>query len=209
VESNPLKESSEEELINRARSGDKDAFCELSRRYHRRVFSLALFYRRNVLDAEDLSQDVWLKAYKAIRGFRSECAFYTWLRQITINTFLNTRRDDAARRTAWEVRIEDYEAGPPLGSGPYELGFEAKIHDKILTDAVMSALGSLTDKQRMIFLLKFREGMVYDEIASALDCSPGTVKKSIFRAVAKLRSHFETGKSELVDPAAIAAGEKL
>lgn len=210
MESTRIKELGESDVISRAQSGDMDAFCELSRRYQRRIFSLALFHCRNVPDAEDLSQDVWLKAFKAIQRFRNDCSFYTWLRRITINTFLNHKRDDAAKRAAGgEVRIEDYQLGNPLDDGAYQLGFEGKIHDKILTDSVMSGLGSLTSKQRMIFLLKFQEGMVYEEIAEALACSTGTVKKSLFRAVAKLRKHFEGRKAEIVDLTVIAAGDEL
>ena len=81
--------TSETELIRLAQSGDSDAFCRLARRYERRIYSLALYYCRSTHDAEDLSQEAWLKAYRNIQSFRGEASFYTWLRQITINAFLN------------------------------------------------------------------------------------------------------------------------
>src|SRR3989440_12233224 len=83
---------SEEELIRQAQRADTDAFCALAERYERRIYSLAFHYCHDSEDAEDLSQEVWLKAYQAIRTFRGESSFYTWLRRITINCFLNHRR---------------------------------------------------------------------------------------------------------------------
>ena len=84
--------TSENELIRRAQSGDLEAFCLLARGYERRVFALALHYCRGREDAEDLSQEVWLKAFRSLAGFRFESSFYTWLRRIMVNTFLNDRR---------------------------------------------------------------------------------------------------------------------
>ena len=79
----------ENDLIRRAQADDANAFCSLAERYARRIYLLALHYCRNAQDAEDLSQEVWLKAYQALAGFRSDSSFYTWLRRITINAFLN------------------------------------------------------------------------------------------------------------------------
>ena len=84
--------SSENELIQRAQQGDREAFCTLTRAYQRRVYALALQYTRNPMDAEDLSQEVWLKAYRALDSFRGDASFYTWLRQIAINTLMNQQR---------------------------------------------------------------------------------------------------------------------
>ncbi|MDQ2921713.1 MAG: hypothetical protein M3R52_08925, partial [Acidobacteriota bacterium] len=71
---------SEDELIRRAQSADMDAFCLLAQRFERRIYSLALHYCHNHQDAEDLSQEVWLKSYQALNTFRGESSFYTWLR---------------------------------------------------------------------------------------------------------------------------------
>src|ERR687894_1236197 len=84
--------ASDSDLIRRAQAEDLDAFCRLAERYARRIHLLALHYCRNAQDAEDLSQEVWLKAYQALRTFRFDSSFYTWLRRITINAFLNHRR---------------------------------------------------------------------------------------------------------------------
>jgi RNA polymerase sigma-70 factor (ECF subfamily) len=78
---------SEAELIRRAKSGDREAFCLLAQSFERRLYALALYYVRDAHDAEDLSQEVWLKAYRAMNSFRGESSFYTWLRRIAITLF--------------------------------------------------------------------------------------------------------------------------
>ncbi len=190
--------TSEHELVKRARSGESDAFCQLARRYERKVYWLALHYSRNPHDAEDLSQEVWLKAYKNLEGFRGEASFYTWLRQIMVNTFLNHKRN--AMTEMETIRIEEPEAG---NESAYASAFnlEDEVTNRILAEKVMRALGELTDQQRLIFLLKHREGMTYEEISSSLGCTAGTVKKSLFRAVMKLRE-----KLGAVSPAAAGEG---
>ncbi len=177
--------TSEQELVKRARSGDSDAFCQLARRYERQIYWLALHYSRNPHDAEDLSQEVWLKAYKNLAGFRGEASFYTWLRQITVNTFLNHKR--VAMPEMESIRMEEPGAAGESNAFASRFDLEDQVTNLILAEKVMQALGELTDQQRIIFLLKHREGMTYEEISSALGCTAGTVKKSLFRAVMKLR----------------------
>ncbi len=200
---------SESELIGRAQRGDSEAFCQLASRYQRRIYLLALHYCRDPHDAEDLSQEAWLKAYCNIAGFRGEASFYTWLRQITINTFLSHRRAVSmfgrkATRSETDGRetIEDLDA---LAVGQNR-DAEKEMSDKILARKVMESLGELTAQQRLIFLLKHREGMTYEEIARSLDCSTGTVKKALFRAVSKLRKQLGV-EAGAADCAPLAAGE--
>lgn len=186
--------SSENELIQRAQSGEREAFCLLARGYERRIYSLALHYCRNPHDAEDLSQEVWLKAFRAIKNFRGESSFYTWLRQITVNTFLNHRRAMTVmvgdERKA--IKMGELVSADELNLLPPERAhnLEQDLHRKMLVEQVMHALEELTPQQRLIFLLKHREGMTYEEISEACGCSVGTIKKSLFRAVAKLREHL-------------------
>lgn len=186
--------TSENDLIQRAQSGDPEAFCRLAESYQRRIFLLALHYCRDPHDAEDLSQDVWLKAFKAIRSFRGDASFYTWLRQITVNTFLNHRRERTVMNGNGKttVRMEELDAldAPEGRSSPSVADVEDGLHQKILVERVMHALGELTDQQRLMFLLKHREGMTYEEISQAFGCSTGTIKKSLFRTVTKLRKHL-------------------
>lgn len=184
----------EGDLVERARQGDREAFSTLARGFERRVYSLALFYTRNQSDAEDLAQEVWLKVYRHLQNFRGESSFYTWLRQITVNTFLNHRRAQL-RHTGSEsqplrlVEIEqvDYEDALRLARSR---DMEDDLQQKIMIERVEASLSELTPQQRLIFILKHNEGMTYEEISVALNCSTGTIKKSLFRAVQKLRQHL-------------------
>ncbi|HEX4946107.1 MAG TPA: sigma-70 family RNA polymerase sigma factor [Blastocatellia bacterium] len=174
--------SSEHELIQRAQQGDREAFCTLARAYQRRVYALALQFTRNPMDAEDLSQEVWLKAYRALDGFRGEASFYTWLRQIAIHTLLNQQRTHFwSNNKRDRVSLEDIEL-------PHSI--ERGLHDQLLVEQVLHALDELTPRERLIFLLKHREGMTYDEIASSCGVSVGTIKKALFRTVTKLREQL-------------------
>ena len=184
--------SSEDELIRRAQAGETDAFCLLAQAYDRRIYSLAFHYCRDCQDAEDLSQEVWLKAYAALATFRNESTFYTWLRKITINCFLNHRRRRAkfspwSRQTTDDVSSGDY---PNKQEGGSIASLEIRLQNQLVVEKVMQALSSVTPQQRLIFLLKHQEGMTYEEISKALNCSPGTVKKSVSRTIAKLREQL-------------------
>jgi RNA polymerase sigma-70 factor (ECF subfamily) len=184
--------TSEDGLIRRAQAGDMDSFCLLTQRFERRIYSLALHYCRNPEDAEDLSQEVWLKTYQALDTFKGESSFYTWLRKITINCFLNHQR---ARSFRWRGQTTAVQL---LGEDSIEAGAERlpaadsekALLNRIMAQTVIQALSELTPQQRLIFLLKHHEEMTYEEIAREVGCSTGTAKKSVFRAVIKLREHL-------------------
>ena len=181
--------ASDTDLISRAQAEDIDAFCTLAERYARRIHLLAFHYCRNAHDAEDLSQEVWLKAYQALRSFRSDSSFYTWLRRITINAFLNHRRSSFFRRRGQTTVVEllqiDSNALLESASASPE-----NIYNKLLFESVVKALAELTPSQRLMFLLRHYEGMTYEEIANAMNCSTGTVKKGVSRAIGKLRARL-------------------
>ena len=185
----------ETDLIRRAQADDANAFCSLAERYARRIYLLAFHYCRNTQDAEDLSQEVWLRAYQALAGFRADSSFYTWLRRITINAFLNHQRTSTFRHQGQTTIVE-------LIDSDSETAYESRsasaetVYTKVLFETVMTALGELTPSQRLMFLLRHYEGMSYDEIAAAMNCSPGTVKKGVSRAIAKLRVKLDTKTDE-------------
>ena len=138
---------------------------------------LARFYCGNHADAEDLSQDVWLKAYRFVGTIRDESNFYGWLRQILVHTFLNWKRelpcvpDDEIQ--GWHASTSDDHDGRMLLAG------------------LTKALGELPTSQRLMMLMKYQEGLTQDEIAKLLGCSAGTVKKGLYRAINKLRSTMD------------------
>jgi RNA polymerase sigma-70 factor (ECF subfamily) len=200
----PVLNSSEDELVRRAQSADMDAFCLLAQKFERRIYSLALHYCRNHQDAEDLSQEVWLKTYQAINTFKGESSFYTWLRKITINCFLNHQR---ARSFRWRgettpVQLVDVDSIKAVACLAQAADSEKVLLNRIMVEKVMQALSELTSQQRLIFLLKHHEEMTYEEIAKAVGCSAGTAKKSMFRAVTKLREHLNI---EIQPPTALHA----
>lgn len=174
------------------------AFAELAGRYERRIYSLALHYSHDPQDAEDLSQEAWLRAFRAINTFKGESNFYTWIRRITINCFLNHERAPFAR---WRSMLRHTDEPSSLASVH---DIEHSLHDRILIQKVMGALGKLTPRQRLIFVLKHQEGMTYEEIAHTLGCSTGTAKKAVARALAKLREqlHVDIDSSEYIPCAA-------
>lgn len=189
---------SDTDLIRRAQADDIDAFCLLAERYARRIHLLAFHYCRNAQDAEDLSQEVWLKAYQALRSFRSDSSFYTWLRRITINAFLNHRRSNLFRRQGQTTMVQLVQ----IDAETFEVPLESRttspenIYNKLLFESVVEALSELTPSQRLAFLLRHYEGMSYEEIASAMNCSTGTVKKGVSRAIVKLRAKLSADSGE-------------
>jgi len=189
---------SDTELIKRAQAQDLDAFCALAERYARRIHLLASHYCQNTQDAEDLSQEVWLKAYQAVQTFRFDSSFYTWLRRITINTFLNHRRSNFFRWRGQStvvqlLSIDLDDSGELVGSSSAS---PENIYNKLLFENVVNALAELTASQRLAFLLRHYEGMSYDEIANAMNCSTGTAKKGVWRAIAKLRARLSPDSHE-------------
>jgi RNA polymerase sigma-70 factor (ECF subfamily) len=189
---------SDADLIKRAQAQDLDAFCALAERYARRIHLLASHYCQNTQDAEDLSQEVWLKAYQAVQTFRFDSSFYTWLRRITINTFLNHRRSNFFRWRGQStvvqlLSIDLDDSGELVGSSSAS---PENIYNKLLFENVVNALAELTPSQRLAFLLRHYEGMTYDEIANAMNCSTGTAKKGVWRAIAKLRARLSPDSHE-------------
>ena len=192
----------ENELIRRAQAADTKAFCLLAKGYERRIYLLAFHYCHNPQDAEDLSQEAWLRAYQAIQTFRGESSFYTWLRRITINCFLNHRRARSFVRRGQDIEVSSLDLVSSAAAS--SLSSERMLHNRILLEKLKQALSELTTQQRLIFLLKHYEGMTYEEISEAVGCSTGTAKKSVSRAIAKLRTRLAVadGTTECVPCAA-------
>jgi RNA polymerase sigma-70 factor, ECF subfamily len=176
----------QERLIRTAQLGDRDAFSRLISIYGKSVYILARFYCRKSEDAEDLSQEVWLRVWRSLAGFRWQASFQTWLRQIVVHTFLNCRRSSSLERTGRQVEydgaVDSAEFGTPGG--------EQVMIANILAGRIREALRDLPDRQRLMFILKHQEGLTYQEIGNTLGCSTGTAKKAIFRATQFLRSRL-------------------
>ena len=180
----------EVELIARAQRGDAEAFCALATHHHKSLYLLALKYSGNHHDAEDLMQDVMLNAYRAIQQFRGMSSFRTWLSRIMMNSFLNQRRKSDPLTPAKRPDPIDDDFEPSLFSKSTHRSSERRVHNGLVMQQILKLLASVPERQRLMFLMKHQEGMTCEEIADTMGTSVGTVKKTLFRVVDRLRQHF-------------------
>jgi RNA polymerase sigma-70 factor (ECF subfamily) len=177
----------ETELIARAKRGDVDAFCLLVSSHRRSMYSLALRLCGNHHDAEDLSQEVFLNAYRALDRFRGDSSFHTWLRRITVNSFLNHKRKKELLR-ATDI---DEEKGFPIARS------DRTAFNNVMVQQVLQYLEEFPARQRLMFVMKHQEGLTYEEVADYCGTSVGTVKQTVFRVVEKLRQKFHSPRIQI------------
>jgi RNA polymerase sigma-70 factor (ECF subfamily) len=170
------------ELVERARAGDKRAFDLLVLKYQQRVANLVSRYVRDHAETLDVTQEAFIKAYRALKNFRGESAFYTWLYRIAINTAKNYLVAQGRRPPGDDVEAETAEQLDVGG----RLKEVATPESQLLTDeiaaTVKAAVDDLPEDLRTAITLRELEGMSYEEIAEAMSCPIGTVRSRIFRA---------------------------
>jgi RNA polymerase sigma-70 factor (ECF subfamily) len=173
---------SDQQLVQRAQAGDRRAFDLLVLKYQQKVASLIGRYIREPSEVLDVTQDAFLKAYRALKGFRGESAFYTWLYRIAVNTVKNHLVAQGRRPPGGDVDAELAEQ-LDLGERLRETGTPERhaLTDEIAR-TVQDALDALPDDLRTAIVLRELEGMSYEEIANAMECPIGTVRSRIFRA---------------------------
>lgn len=169
-------------LIERVQNGDKQAFNFLVIKYQNKVCNLISRYISNSGDVPDVAQEAFIKAYKALPGFRGESAFYTWLYRIAVNTAKNYLVAQGRRPPASDIDAEDaeiYETGGALKeiSNPENL-----LLSEQLKKVVFSTINSLPDDLKTAITLREIDGLSYEEIAEVMKCPVGTVRSRIFRA---------------------------
>ncbi len=170
------------ELVEKVQQGDKRAFDLLVRKYQFKIIKLISRYVQDPNEALDVSQEAFLKAYRALPGFRGDSAFYTWLYRIAINTAKNylvaqSRRPPGSDIEAGEA--EQYEGSTLLKE--YETPERLLLKDEIEA-TVFQAIAALPEDLRVAITLRELEGMSYEEIAQTMNCPIGTVRSRIFRA---------------------------
>lgn len=170
------------ELVKKVQQGDKSAFDLLVRKYQFKIIKLISRYVHDPSEASDVAQEAFLKAYRALPGFRGESAFYTWLYRIAINTAKNyivaqSRRPPGADIDAQEA--EQFEGQVFLKE--YETPERLLLKDEIEA-TVFKAIEELPEDLRTAITLRELEGMSYEEIAQSMGCPIGTVRSRIFRA---------------------------
>ena len=191
----------DQQLVERVQRGDKHAFDLLVSKYQRKLGRLISRFVRDASDAEDVTQEAFIKAYRALPGFRGESAFYTWLYRIGINTAKNYLLSN--KRRAPTSTPLDAEEAELLEDGDLlrEVDTpENELMSKQVVGVVQASLQQLPEDLRSALTLREIEGLSYEEIASVMNCPVGTVRSRIFRAreavAENLRPLLETSKGK-------------
>ncbi len=182
------------ELVARTRGGHREAFSELVRRHHERIFQTVYALVGNRDDADDLVQDVFLKAYCSLSSFQGQSQFYTWLYRIGVNCCLDWMKSRNRRKNLLQEKTERHE---PEKAFSHPEASDRRVLRRELQEILEEALATLPPEYRSAVVLREIDGLSYDEIASVLGCSDGTVKSRLFRARARLRTVLEKPYREL------------
>jgi RNA polymerase sigma-70 factor (ECF subfamily) len=186
--------SHDDEEIRRARSGDGEAFGELVRRYHRRVYATAFRVVANHSDADDLCQEAFLRAYRGLPSFDGRADFFTWLYRIVVNLAINhLRRQQRQRATSFD------EGRLPKGWDQGGLDLRSQAEAKDLCVRVGEALTTLSPTLRVTVVLALVEELPQKQVAEILGCSEGTVAWRVNQARKRLRERLRIAKTAHVD----------
>lgn len=172
------------ELVESARKGDRDAFRVLFERYHRRAYALAFGVLRHQDDALDVVQDAFIKAHKYLDKFEGNSSFYTWLYRIVMNLAIDHMRK---HRRVKPVELDEQHLDGTVGDDallPKILGGNPgrALLDKEIRARIDQALSELSENHRSVLVMRELEGMSYEEMAQAMNCSKGTIMSRLFHA---------------------------
>lgn len=186
----------DEELVKKTITGNMDAFDELVRRYEGKIYGLAYRFMGNHADASDLAQETFIRIYQALARFRGDSSFSTWMYRVAANACRDELRKRQRRRNvSMEEIIEASPANVPVADNNYSPEETAQRHE--VQRQVQDCLNELSEDHRLILVLREIQGMSYDEIAEALQCSLGTVKSRISRARNALKEKMKTRRELL------------
>jgi RNA polymerase sigma-70 factor, ECF subfamily len=191
----------DQQLVERVQRGDKAAFDLLVVKYQRKIFRLLSRLIRDTAEIEDVAQEAFVKAYRALPNFRGDSAFYTWLYRIAINTAKNYLVSQGRRApTSTQADVEDAETFDD-GDHLRDLNTpDSMLVTKQVGEAVNRAIDKLPEDLRTAIVLRELEGLSYEEIAESMRCPIGTVRSRIFRAreaiALELRPILDTAKDK-------------
>ena len=185
-----MSADTDSELVRRVQQGDRTAFDLLFLRYQHKIHALVSRYVRGTQEVEDVVQDAFIKAYRALPRFRNESAFFTWLYRIAVNTAKNhlvarSRRPHNVELDAEHTDARDVAEALTDGEDP-----EAALRRDELQEAVASAIAKLPKDLRFALTLREFDGLSYAEIAEIMECPVGTVRSRIFRARESVDQHI-------------------
>lgn len=179
-------------LVRRAQAGDLDAYDQLVRRHQERVYATVYHMTANHEDAADLTQETLIKAHNALRGFKGDCSFFTWLYRIAVNrtlNFLKQRRNRAMHLSLNDLDL-NAEHDPDVVAMVSEQTPRRSVDLTELQEKLNAALLKLSEVHRMVVVLHDIQGLPHEEIAAIMDCNPGTVRSRLFYARQQLQAYL-------------------
>lgn len=186
----PAEEPGDRALVARAQAGDPDAFEQLIQRHQQRIYGLCYHLTSNHEDANDLAQEAFIKAWKALRNFKGDSSFYTWIYRIAYNGTLNHLKQ--RRNRTPHISLNDLDAHAEHDSELVQLiSHKTPRRDAGLTELqrhLNEAMQRLSEEHRTVVALHDVQGMPHDEIARIMNCNPGTVRSRLFYARQQLQA---------------------
>ncbi len=182
MEDKTAEKAADQALVERVQKGDKRAFDVLVLKYQQRVINIVMPYVKDYNHAQDISQEAFIKAYRALANFRGDSAFYTWLYRIAINTAKNHLLSLSRRPPSSDVEADkaiQLDAGERLKERATP---ENDLMQLEIATTVRDTINALPDELRIAITLREMEGLSYEAIAQSMDCPIGTVRSRIFRA---------------------------
>ena len=189
----------EQVLVQRARNGEIGAFCELVELYKKKIYYLSLDLTGNHHDAEDLSQEVFIKAYRSLKNFRGDARFNSWLYRITVNTFISQRRKKSVAAVTLQEDFESESSLQYLSESKSSHNPERHAEASLMQQHIDNALQQLTPRERSIFVLRHYNDLPLKEIAQILKITEGTVKSMLFRAIKRLQKELAFYRKEILE----------
>jgi len=172
----------DQRLVERVQKGDKRAFDLLVKKYQHKIIALIGRYVNDHHEQQDIAQEAFIKAYRALSNFRAESAFYTWMYRIAINTAKNYLVSRNRRPPGTDVDVEDAENFSQVASMRDNDSPESNLMRDELEERIFSTINLLPDDLKTAISLREFEGLSYEEIAEVMQCPVGTVRSRIFRA---------------------------
>jgi RNA polymerase sigma-70 factor, ECF subfamily len=176
------QDDADQQLVQRVQAGEKSAFNLLVLKYQHRVLKLVSRFVSDAAEAEDVAQEAFIKAYRALASFRGDSAFYTWLYRIAINTAKNALVSNRRRPVDFDLDLQDPEQYDRHARLKESDTPEGVLLTEEIRQVVEHAMEQLPEDLRTAIVLRELEGLSYEEIAEAMDCPVGTVRSRIFRA---------------------------
>jgi len=177
-----MKNDTDQQLVDRVLNGEKIAFNLLVLRYQHKVAALIARFVKDPHEVEDVSQEAFIKAYRALDLFRGESAFYTWLYRIAVNTAKNYLVSKGRRPPSLDVDMDDAELAEDTPALRDVDTPDANLEKEHLQQVINQAIEDLPEDLRTAFTLREFSGLSYEDITEIMDCPVGTVRSRIFRA---------------------------